>query len=1119
ALSSKPSHSVTVTLRQPANTDVTLDTDTTAANDQNRLTFTKANWNTGQTVTVKAAQDADAIDDTATISLTASGGNYGSVTASVAVTVEDDDAGLVLSTSSLEIGEGGSGVFDVRLRGQPPGMVTVTLTHPAGTDVTLDTDNTTDGNQNSLTFTTSDWNDGKPVTVHAGQDDDASNDSATISLAASGTNFDSATASLGVTVDDDDDKLILSTPSLAIDEGGSKTFKVRLQGRPSASVSVRLTQSGTANPDVTFDTNASTTGNQNTLTFTTSNWSMDKTVRVSAAADDDPRDDGATIKLTASGAGFDDATESVSVTVKDPDTIGLILSASKLTVIEGNRATFTVKLATLPTSNVTVTLNQPGNADVTVDTAPGTTGNQNTLTFTTSDWDRAQTVTANVAEDDDTQGETATINLTASGADYGGATKSLLVKVSENDMAGLVVSKSSVTVIEGGSETFTVKLDTRPSEDVAVTLSQDTIKNDPDVSFDANTSTAGIQTSLQFTPDNWNVARTARVNAVEDNDAIDDEVIIHLQAFGADYGAVTRSVGVTVTDNDTPGLMLSKIALALDEGESGTFTVRLATQPSGSVTVQLTRSGDTDVTVSPASLSFTASSWNRTQTVTVSAAQDNNNDSAQDTATINLTASGGGYGSVTGSVAVKVADDDAVALTLSPSSLTMTEGASKTFNVRLAVNPGGNRTVSLASTYPDVTVSPAVLHFTSNNATAPQDVTVSAVQDDDKIDDTATINLTGTGIRTKSVSVKVLDNDLELVLSTGKLDVTETTSENFTVRLASQPEYSRTVNLTFSKSNPDVSLSRTTLSFTKSNWNAAQTVTVSAANDDDKEDESATIRLSGVGLVAASVKIKVHDDDRDPEFVLSTSLVKLTEQGRQETFKVKLSSAPKTNRSVTLTSANPDVRFVSSTSLTFNNHNWMEDQTVTIKAIGDSDTADESATIKVKSADITTARVTVKITDDDGHNNRHTLELIIPGTVNNIAMQTIEEGSSGTFTVRLSAPPGNTRTANIICIDNPDITLGKTSLTFTNLNWDIPQDVKVSASHDSDSSHDMATVDVRSSGLQTKWVKFRITDDEYVAPPPSKPSLPGPPEEIPNCYWPTPGKPQCQIRSPGVEIQ
>ena len=65
------------------------------------------NWNTAQTVTVKAGQDDDAVNDTATLTHTASGGDYASITADLPVTVTDDDAAaIVLSETGLTVTEG-----------------------------------------------------------------------------------------------------------------------------------------------------------------------------------------------------------------------------------------------------------------------------------------------------------------------------------------------------------------------------------------------------------------------------------------------------------------------------------------------------------------------------------------------------------------------------------------------------------------------------------------------------------------------------------------------------------------------------------------------------------------------------------------------------------------------------------------------------------------------------------------------------------------------------------------------------------------------------------------------------------------------------------------------------
>ena len=130
--------------------------------------------------------------------------------------------------------------------------------------------------------------------------------------------------------------------------------------------------------------------------------------------------------------------------------------------------------------------------------------------------------------------------------------------------------------------------------------------------------------------------------------------------------AAGRSRGVTV----------SPTALTVTKGTSRTYTAKLNTQPTESVTVTPS-SSNTKVTFSPASLTFTTTNWNTAQTVTVTAAQD-----AADaaSATISHAVAGGDYGPVpAASVAVTVKDvggGGAVGPSVpgAPASLTATAG-------------------------------------------------------------------------------------------------------------------------------------------------------------------------------------------------------------------------------------------------------------------------------------------------------------------------------------------------------------------------------------------------------------------------------------------------------------
>ena len=98
ALSAQPAADVRVTITGHAGTDLTPMPQT--------LTFTNTNWSVPQPVTLTAAEDEDFTDNPVALMLTGSGGGYGGVTHSVAVTITDNDlAPPLLSIHDLQMRE------------------------------------------------------------------------------------------------------------------------------------------------------------------------------------------------------------------------------------------------------------------------------------------------------------------------------------------------------------------------------------------------------------------------------------------------------------------------------------------------------------------------------------------------------------------------------------------------------------------------------------------------------------------------------------------------------------------------------------------------------------------------------------------------------------------------------------------------------------------------------------------------------------------------------------------------------------------------------------------------------------------------------------------------------
>ena len=376
------------------------------------------------------------------------------------------------------------------------------------------------------------------------------------------------------------------------------------------------------------------------------------------------------------------------------------------------------------------------------------------LTFTTDDWSTAQTVTVSAAADDDTAAGTATITHSATSTDsaYNGITiASLTATENDDDTVGVTVTPKMLSVTEESTASYTVVLDTLPTGPVTVSVAKQS-GGDPSLTVSA--------TALTFTTDDWSTAQTVMVSAAKDVDSTNGAATFAHSASGADYGSVViDSVTATESDNDTPGVTVNPEALSVTEGSTASYTVALTTQPTADVTVSLSRSGDSDLTVSTTALTFTTADWSTAQTVTVTAADDD--DAADGRATIAHTASSAdsGYNGIAITIASVTAtedDDDTVGVTVDPETLTVTEESTAAYTVVLDTLPTGAVTVSVAKQAggdDDLSVDPAELTFTTGNWNTAQTVTVSAADDADTDDGTATIAHTASGGGYDSVSI------------------------------------------------------------------------------------------------------------------------------------------------------------------------------------------------------------------------------------------------------------------------------------------------------------------------------------------------------------------------------
>ncbi len=169
-LTEAPSEDVEVILHPATAGDVNLGGQQDPNNDL-KLMFTTANWDTPQTVSVTAEDDTDKEGTEVgkvEVSVTSNDADYdGEYVRPLQITVIDDDSAFVLveTGDGVEVAEGGDDdTYTVRLLTAPASDVLVSVSETSEP-------NNVEMNPSSLTFTNSDWSDPQTVTVTAVNDD------------------------------------------------------------------------------------------------------------------------------------------------------------------------------------------------------------------------------------------------------------------------------------------------------------------------------------------------------------------------------------------------------------------------------------------------------------------------------------------------------------------------------------------------------------------------------------------------------------------------------------------------------------------------------------------------------------------------------------------------------------------------------------------------------------------------------------------------------------------------------------------------------------------------------------------------------------------------------------
>ena len=578
-------------------------------------------------------------------------------------------------------------------------------------------------------------------------------------------------------------------------------------------------------------------------------------------------------------------------------TAGVTVSPTSLTIQEGSTGSYTVVLTAQPTDTVTISVTASDDPSKCHDASGASctrksgvaTVDKSSLTFTTTDWSTAQTVTV-TATDEDMAGvfKHAKVEHEASGGGYDSVTvATVAVTVTDNDSKDIVyqtgspgslIKFSALSAYEGSTGSYYVSLGSEPTAATTVTFaSQDTSR--VTVSTD----------SLTFSTTNWNVEQAVSFS-VADNDVDNGQVKVRitstLSGDGSDYaGYSARPFSVNVEDNDTrdirywtggPGSLRERSYFGTYEGSTHSYYVSLGSEPTAATTVTFASQDTSRVTVSTDSLTFSTTNWNVAQAVSFSVAD--NDVLGEDRVLVEITSTLSGEGSDYAGYSAHAFEVDVYNNDVDPETVTVGESFVHLFGYE---QDYGTFTVRVESIGGVATVAPASAQVTPDNY---QEIpfTVTGIAEGQ-----GKINFWGGDYLDRSFLVTVGPPPVptRLTLSANRGAREGGSSVRITATLDSPaPAGGTHVTLRVGDESTatrgdDYTLSATEFTITEGDRTGAATLRV-IDDEDDEDDETVYLFADSRSPALSSPEFRVHIRDNDlPSVTLSASPTPVLEGG------------------------------------------------------------------------------------------------------------------------------------------------------------------------------------------------------------------------------------------------
>ena len=1025
------------------------------------------------TGTITTAKDADYDDETFTVALGSLPAGVGEGTSpSVDVKILERPR-VHLEANPNPVDEGKAVTVTATLSSTLPAPVTIPLTLTPGTAEKGDY-----GNLASITIAADALTGtGTIVTV---KDADYDDETFTVSLGSLPSEISEGTpSSILVTITDLDTppNVHLSANPNPVDEGNSVTVTATLSKLLPNPVTIPLILT-----PVTAD--KGDYGNLASITIATD--ARTGTGTIATVKDADYDDETFTVSLgslpSTVAAG---SPSSVPLTITDLDTPPVVLpsvslSANPNPVDEGGSVTVTATLSKALPDPLTIPLTL---APVTAE--EGDYGNLASITIAAN----TQTGTGAIAtvKDADYDNETFTVSLSSLPSEVSeGSPASILITIRDIDappvtLPNVSLSASPNPVSEGDAVTITATLTGELSGPVVIPLTYTPGAPGPTEPTDyVPVPSIRIDSGAQ--------SGAAVMQTVPDEISEGTERLI--VALGALPAAVETGhpseVEITILDDDAPPpveVTLSVDPKRVEEGASATVTVTLANPLETAVDVPLIQTPYTAEPDDYTPLPYVTVAGGETQGVgQIVTIADNDTDDEQlivslgdlDPAILVAGRESSHWVTILDRIPPK-----AVRVDLSASPRPVREGDAVTITVELSA------ALPAAVTIP-LTLMSGSADAQDYDAQIPSQVTIQSEEivgtyviratDDDIAEDDETFTvqvgeLPDGMTAGDPLAVTITDDDAVGIQALPSVSLLEGSSKAFAFSLSSEPLDAVTVTL-YWPSGTDLSLAPITRIFTPANWEQAQQVTLTAAEDNDFDHDQVEVilRATGADYTGVVQVLQVTITDNDAPGVDASAQVTVFEEG-SETFAVRLAAAPSGVVTIQIPGSAGDLS-ITPTRLTFTPETWQTPQEVTLRAAHDDDVVNDSETLRLTARGggyagiVHPVAVTVIDNDEAG--------IVAPAEL------TMQEGTQSPLPVSLAAQPSGTVTIGLAGHAGTQITLDQTSLTFTTTNWNTPQTVMLTAAEDDNDTVDR--VDLRftasggSDGGITHTTRITITD-------------------------------------------